>query len=99
MGSTELDLHATYDTASSKMRVDVTANLKRYCTDCTVPRNLKGGIGSLFDPPVNAMVRRPYWSSRVEVSYCTFGFGAIIQRNLRTLSLPHDSPPKTYMRV
>ena len=35
------------------------------------------GIGSLFDPCVNAMGQRPYWLSRMEVSYCTFGFGAI----------------------
>ena len=42
-----------------------------------LPRNLKGGIGSLFDPCVNAMGRRPYWPSCMEVSYCTFGFGVI----------------------
>ena len=41
------------------------------------PRNLKGGIGSLFDPCVNAMGRRPYWPSRMEVSYFTLGFGVI----------------------
>ena len=40
-------------------------------------RNLKGGIGSLFDPCVNAMWRRPYWPSRMELGYCTSGFGAI----------------------
>ena len=28
----------------------------------------------------------------MEVSYCTFGFGVIIRRNLPTLSLPRDSP-------
>ena len=56
------------------------------------PRNLKGGIGSLFAPCVNAMGRRPYCSSRMVVSYCTFGFGAVIQRDLCTLSLPCDSP-------
>ena len=56
------------------------------------PRNLKGEIGSLFDPCVNAIGRRPYCPSRMEVSYCTFGFGAIIRRDLRTLSLPRDSP-------
>ena len=37
------------------------------------------------------MGRRPYWPSRMEVSYCTFGFGAIIRRDLRTLSLRRDS--------
>ena len=40
-------------------------------------RKLKGGIGSLFDTCVNAMGRRPYWPSRMEESYCTFGLGAI----------------------
>ena len=54
-------------------------------------RNLKGGILSLFDPCVNAMGQRPYWPSRMEVSYCTFRFGANILRNLRTLSSPRDS--------
>ena len=55
-------------------------------------KEFKRGIGSLFDPCVNAMGRRPYCPSRMEVSYCTFGFGTIILRDLRTLSLPHDSP-------
>ena len=55
------------------------------------PMSLKGGIGSLFC--VNAMGWRPYCPSRMEVSYCTFGFGTIIRRDLRTLSLlPPDSP-------
>ena len=57
-----------------------------------LPKNLKGGIGSLFDPCVNTMGQRPYSSSRMEMSYCTFGFSAIIQCNLCTLSLPRDSP-------
>ena len=57
-----------------------------------IARNLKGGIGSLFDPFVNAMGRRPYCSSRMEGSYCTFGFGTIIRCDLRTLSLLRDSP-------
>ena len=55
------------------------------------PRNLKGGIGSL-SPSVNAMKRRPYWPSLMEASYCTFGFGTIIQRDLRMLLLLRDSP-------
>ena len=38
------------------------------------------------------MGQRPYCLSRVEVIYCTFGFGAIIRRDLRTLSLLRDSP-------
>ena len=46
--------------------------------------------GLFFDPFVNAMGRRPYCPSRMEVSYCTFGFGAIIRRDL--LTLPRDSP-------
>ena len=54
-------------------------------------RNLKGGIGSLFDPCINAMGRWPYCPSRMEVSYCTFRFGTIIWRDMRTLSLPRDS--------
>ena len=37
------------------------------------------------------MGQRTYCLSRMEVSYCTFGFGAIIQCNLCTL-LPSDSP-------
>ena len=56
------------------------------------PRNLKGGIGSLLTPVLTAMGWRPYWPSRMEVSYCTFGFGAIIWRDLRTLLLPRNSP-------
>ena len=55
------------------------------------PRNLEGGIESLFYSCVIAMRRRPYWLSRMEVSYCTFGFGANIRCDLRTLSLPRDS--------
>ena len=56
------------------------------------PRNLKGGIGSLFYPCVSAMGQQPYCPSRTRVSYCTFRFGAIIWHDLRTLSLPRDSP-------
>ena len=36
------------------------------------PRNLKGEIGPLFDPCVNAMGRRTYWPSPMVVSYCTY---------------------------
>ena len=57
-----------------------------------LPKNFKGGIRSLFDPCVNTMGQRPYCSSRMEMSYCTFGFSVIIQCNLCTLSLPRDSP-------
>ena len=56
------------------------------------PRNLKRGIGSLFDHCVNAMGQRPYCPSHMEVSYCIFGFSTIVRCDLRTLSLPCDSP-------
>ena len=46
--------------------------------------NLKGGIKSLFDPCVNAMGRRAYQPSHMEMSYCTFGFGVNIQRYQHT---------------
>ena len=57
-----------------------------YCMDGTPvavakaypPRNLKGGIWSLFEPCVNALGRQPYCLSCMEGSYCTFGFGAKI---------------------
>ena len=45
------------------------------------PRNLKGEIGSLFEPCVNAVRRRPYWQLCMEVSYRTFRFSAIFRRN------------------
>ena len=60
--------------------------------DVAYSRNLKWGIGSLFDSCVNAMGRWSYCPSCMEVSYCTFRFGAIIRPDLRTLSLPCDSP-------
>ena len=58
------------------------------------PSNLKGviNIRCPFDSGVNAMDWQPYWPSRVEASYTTFRYGAIIRHNLCTLSLPHDSP-------
>ena len=46
------------------------------------PRKFKGQIGSLFRHCVNPMEPLPYCWSHIEVSYCTFGFGAIIQRDL-----------------
>ena len=52
-------------------------------------RNIKGAI---FDPRVNAKGPRYYCPSRMKVSNCTFRFGVIIQRDLRTLSLsPRDN--------
>ena len=58
-----------------------------------LPKEFKRGNRGLFLTPagVNAMRRRPYCLSRMEVSYCTFGFGAIIRLDLRTLSLLRDS--------
>ena len=58
------------------------------------PRNFNKGIGSLFDPCVNAMGQQPYCPSRMVARNCTFGFGAIIRCDLRTLSLPRDSSPR-----
>ena len=47
-----------------------------------------------FHPCVNAMEQRPYWRSCMDLGYCTFGFGAIIRRDLLAfLLLPHNSPP------
>ena len=51
-----------------------------------IPRNLKGGIRSLFDPCVKAMGQWPFWQSCMEVSYRTTGF-AFIRHNLCTVSL------------
>ena len=42
-----------------------------------IPRKFKGESG-LFFTGINAKERRPYWSSYMEVSYCTFRFGASI---------------------
>ena len=70
---------------------DMTMMVDRNRNDDGDARNLKWGIGSLFDPCVNTMGRRPYCPSCMEVSCCTFGFSTIIRRDLRTLSLPHDS--------
>ena len=44
-------------------------------------KSLKGGIGSLFDPCVNAIGQRPHCSSLIEMSYCTFGFAHIVVLN------------------
>ena len=52
-----------------KKNSEILQNKKKQCF-VFGPRNFKGGIGSLFDPCVNAMGRRPYWPSRMEVSYC-----------------------------
>ena len=45
------------------------------------------GMGFIFEPCVNAVGWRPSWRSRMVVSYCTCGFGAVIQRDLRKVSL------------
>ena len=64
---------------------------RKYLTMAT-SRNLKREIWSLFAPCINAMGRQPYCPSCMEGSYCTFGLGAIIRRDLRTLLLLRDSP-------
>ena len=58
-------------------------NVRKEFMKCTVyldmflPRNLKEGFGSLLaDLCVNTMGRRLYCPLHMEVSYCTFGFGA-----------------------
>ena len=38
------------------------------------------------------MGQRPFWRSRMEASCCTFRFGTIIRRDLRTLLLPRVLP-------
>ena len=45
-------------------------------------KEIKRGIGSLFDPCVNAMGWRPYRLSHMEDIYCTFRFGEVIRHNL-----------------
>ena len=55
-------------------------------------KEFKGEIWSLFYLCVNAMGRRTYCPSRMEVSNGTSRFGAIIRRDLHSLSLPCDSP-------
>ena len=63
-----------------------------FVSDSSKPRNLKGGIGSLFDLCVTLW---PFWQSCMEVSYCTFGFGAIILARFAQViiaaRLPHDN--------
>ena len=71
---------------NTKSHAIYTLSLYSVCT-----KDSKRGIWSLFDPCVNTVGRRPYCLSRMEESYCTFGFSAIIRRDLRTLSLPRDS--------
>ena len=51
-------------------------------------RNLKGGVGSLFDPCVNVMGWQPYCPSRAEVSYsaiCTHYCYRVIHRTITYL--------------
>ena len=79
---------------NSKYGMDILNGGKIECalmSSDSAPRNLKRGIGSLFDPCDNAMGWRPYCPSCMEVSYCTFGFGMIIRHDLHILLLPHDS--------
>ena len=55
---------------------------------CNTPKEFKRGIGSFFDPCVNAMGRRTYWLS--------LGWWVIVPLNLAQsfglVSLRHDSP-------
>ena len=55
-----------------------------------IPRNFNRGIGSLFDPCVNAMGRWPYCQSRMEVSHYLR-----IWRDHHTLSLLREYRVKT----
>ena len=59
---------------------------------------LKGELG-LFLTPVLMLCGGGLLTITMEVSHCTFGFGAIIRHDLRTLSLLRDSPCDNYMRV
>ena len=45
-----------------------------------------------FSLCVNTKEWRPYWQSRMEVSYCTSEFGVVIWPDLCALLLPCDSP-------
>ena len=38
--------------------------------------------------PLCAMGRQPCWRSHTEVSYCSYGFGVVIRRDLHKVSLP-----------
>ena len=49
------------------------------------------GESSLLLTPVLTLWGDSHIDCQLELSYSAFGFGAIIQRNLLTLSLPHDS--------
>ena len=66
--------------------------LREVKTNELLSRNLKGESGLFLTPVLTLWGRRPYCPSRIEASYCTFGSGAIIWRDVRTLSLPRDSP-------
>ena len=62
--STGCDCEQTIAAASTQLN---DAQLKfvnsLQCVSQSIPRNFKGGIGSLFDACVNAVGRRPYWPS------------------------------------
>ena len=85
-----------YNNCCCKNANDVGANLRTYKD---LRHNISENIKEFkranlvsFLPLGNAMGRRPYWSSHMEASYCTFGFGVIIRRDLSTLLLPRDLP-------
>ena len=81
---TDLKKHMTSNIWEQNYNLEVLGHEKKKPSFMGGSRNLKGGIRSQVDPCVNAMGQRPYWPSRMEVGYCTFGFGAIIQRDLCT---------------
>ena len=58
---------------------------------CKRPKEFQRGNQVSFWTCVNAMGQRPYWPSRTEVNYCTFGFKVIIRRDLRILLLLHNN--------
>ena len=63
---------------------------KCYSSICIYCIFLKGDI---FTPDMDMLIliSGGHIGHHMEVSYCTFGFGTIIRRDLRTLSPLHDS--------
>ena len=97
------DIHCVVEASSFSLNHNMTLESKEsYPRHTKIVQNSLGFMpevkplhklrGDLVLCALNTMEWRPYCPSRVEVSYCTFGFGAIMLRDLRTLSLPRDSP-------
>ena len=60
--------------------------------NCAHTKEFKRGIGSLFDPCVNATGRQPFWRTHMEVSYCISGFSAIIRHDfIIVMCSPHNN--------